>query len=89
MFNLRDSGDRLALPYAAAGAVQGASKYYPAVAAWAALGTGVVTYDVWAVKTGNETLSHAFHRAYESHPMSKFMLIGAIGALALHLLHET
>lgn len=60
----------------------------PAVAAWASLAIGITVYDTWAIKTDNETMSHAFHRAYE-HPVMKFCCIGAMGALAVHLLQET
>lgn len=31
--------------------------------AWAALAASVVSYDIWAVRTGHETLSTAFGRA--------------------------
>lgn len=60
----------------------------PAVLAWGVLGLGVVGYDVWAIKSDHETLSHAFHRAYEN-PLGRYLCIGGLGALAVHLCRET
>ena len=53
--------------------------------AWAAIGLGVAAYDVWAMNTSHETLTHVAHRQLER-PGRKFLMIGIIGATALHLL---
>lgn len=44
------------------------------------MAVSVLAWDIYAP----ETLSHACHR-YMEHPVSRFMLIGAIGATAAHL----
>lgn len=80
-----------ALPYAAVGATKGVWEQFkpgPAVTAWATLAAGVTGYDVWAIKTNHETMSHAFHRAYE-HPLYHLLCVGALGALAVHLAKGT
>lgn len=70
---------------AAAGAVQGAYKYYvrpelTAKRAWAAIGLGVLAYEIACPK--DELLSEGVDRALESH---KAMTLAGIGVVALHL----
>lgn len=55
-----------------------------AVYGWVGLGLGVAAYDTLAIRDNRETLSHAFHRGME-HPTWKYMCIGLLGAVALHL----
>lgn len=37
--------------------------------AWATLGSGIAAYDVWACRSGNETLSSGYARALQHHPL--------------------
>lgn len=60
----------------------------PAIVAWGATLGVAFGYDAWAVITGHETMSHAYHRGME-HPIGKFLCIGALGTLAVHLAHKT
>lgn len=52
----------------------------PSSVAWAAIGAGVIAYDVLA--PAGETLSERVDDAIESHPIAT---IAAVGAVALHL----
>lgn len=51
---------------------------------WAGLIGGVALYDVWAMRTDHETLSHAFHRHME-HPLKRTLMIGAATLTLVHL----
>jgi len=52
--------------------------------AWAGLALGVAAWDVWAMRTGHETMTAACHRHMEN-PMKRAVILGAIGLTALHL----
>lgn len=56
----------------------------PSTKAWGVLGLGVVSYDVLCPP--GETLSEGLDNGLE-HPIFKFLLIGAIGTTALHLMN--
>jgi len=56
----------------------------PSNAAWAVLGASVAAYEYFAPQ--DELLSQAVDRALER-PVARFLVMGAIGATALHLLN--
>lgn len=53
--------------------------------AWVGLATYVVTYDIWAMKRGSETLSGAFWRALD-HPHKRWVVGGAWFVVTKHLI---
>lgn len=73
---------------AAAGAVQGAWRYYvkpeiTAPRAWAVMATGILAYEL--VAPPGELLSEGVDRALERSSLAKAATLGAIGCTALHL----
>jgi K+-sensing histidine kinase KdpD len=52
--------------------------------AWLALLTYVVAYDIFALRSGRETLSQAFDRAL-AHPVRSPLTIATWAALTMHL----
>ena len=54
------------------------------VLAWLALTAYVTTYDVWAARTGRETLSSAFYRAVK-HPRGRWPVLAVWAYLTAHL----
>lgn len=52
--------------------------------AWITLTAGVVAYDLWALRTGRESLSAGFYRAI-THPKARWPVIVAWAYLTVHL----
>lgn len=52
--------------------------------AWAGLAGYVVAYDVWAIRTGNETLSSSYFRALQ-HPIRRWPTVLFAIFIILHL----
>lgn len=52
--------------------------------AWLGLAAYVAAYDTWAIATGRETLSTAFHRA-SRHPVARWPVVAAVGVTVVHL----
>lgn len=51
---------------------------------WVMLFGYVAAYDLWAIKTKRESLSHAFYRGVQ-HPKKRWITIWAWGTLTAHL----
>lgn len=52
---------------------------------WLGIATYVVAYDYWACKSGNETLTHAFHRSFITPRSRPFAALGT-AIMIKHLL---
>lgn len=71
----RDKEFYQALPYAVAGGIQGAYRYYKPELAWAALGAGVIAYDLLCEDGG--TLSETYKRLPLAARVGGVALVGA------------
>lgn len=60
---------------------------HSAIIGWGATLAVPAIYDLWAIKSEHETMSHAFRTANQ-HPIYKFLCLGALGGLAVHLMQE-
>lgn len=52
--------------------------------AWLGLSAYVVAYDLWAIRTGHQTLSSAFYEAVK-HPQRRWLVVASWAYLTAHL----